>query len=352
MSSRDETQQDQQQMFLQLQVEAPVQRESLLGRHRVYQSWEGENIFCCGGRLMTGPEPLHLGVSVLLLLAPCFLFYQTVLPLIAAEQQLACSVIVLTLLTISLLLLFVVAFTDPGIIPRGAGDPGNRRKECVVNGQTILLKWCSTCKVFRPPRAKHCFVCNNCVAAFDHHCPWISNCVGQRNRRSFLIFIFLCTSLSVALSIGTALAVKAEIERAQLALGLSSLWQILTTRKALGVEAAFSGIVSLPLLNLVGFNCYLIAKNLTTAEEFHQPYGNRNPFSEGWKRNCYLFWFSNPAPRAIDFRSFTDFFSGSALATSDPLSWQPPLTSIPSQPIDRFDTELATEAPQTVAAPL
>lgn len=48
-----------------------------------------------------------------------------------------------------------------------------------------------------------------------------------------------------------------------------------------GAEAAFCGAASLPLLNLVGFNCYLIAKNLTTAEEFHQPYGSRNPFSEG-----------------------------------------------------------------------
>lgn len=51
-----------------------------------------------------------------------------------------------------------------------------------------------------------------------------------------------------------------------------------------GAELAFCGAASLPLLNLVGFNCYLITENLTTAEEFHRPYGNRNPFSEGKQR--------------------------------------------------------------------
>ena len=38
-------------------------------------------------------------------------------------------------------------------------------------------------------------ICDRCVAQFDHHCPYIYNCVGLRNRGWFLVF-----TLSVALN--------------------------------------------------------------------------------------------------------------------------------------------------------
>ena len=59
----------------------------------------------------------------------------------------------------------------------------------------FVLRLCHTCRVVRPLRAKHCRICDRCVAQFDHHCPYIYNCVGLRNRAWFLLF-----TLSVAVN--------------------------------------------------------------------------------------------------------------------------------------------------------
>lgn len=102
-----------------------------------------------------------------------------------------------------ILLLFLTSGRDPGIIPRNSHPPepddegdtssistdwaGSQSgvptippmKNVTINGVVVKVKYCQTCMLYRPPRCSHCSICNNCVERFDHHCPWVGQCIGK-----------------------------------------------------------------------------------------------------------------------------------------------------------------------------
>jgi ankyrin repeat protein len=86
--------------------------------------------------------------------------------------------------------------TDAGKIQR-EGDLNKEYSACVeilastgsgsaVAGKTL----CHSCQIIRPMRAKHCKICKVCVDHFDHHCPFINNCVGSNNYYYFFFYVF------------------------------------------------------------------------------------------------------------------------------------------------------------------
>jgi len=60
---------------------------------------------------------------------------------------------------------------------------------------------CPYCEIVKSRTARHCVICQRCVERYDHHCPWINNCIGIENHNVFLCllfslsFDFICTSI-------------------------------------------------------------------------------------------------------------------------------------------------------------
>ena len=174
----------------------------------------------------------------------------------------------------------------------GSGDGGDpswkrrppRTQNVVVGARKVALQYCDTCQIYRPPRAYHCSVCDNCCARFDHHCPWVGNCIGRRNYRHFCWFLHATTALALyvlASSVGALwLRARAAKDAAALTGDAAAVRDVgsglaQAARESTGaiVLLVYCGVAIWFVAGLCGFHVYLSWTDQTTAESLQGGFG-------------------------------------------------------------------------------
>ncbi|XP_010036410.2 probable protein S-acyltransferase 1 isoform X1 [Eucalyptus grandis] len=303
---------------------------------RLYQVWKGNNKFLCGGRLVFGPDAASVLLTTTLIGGPAITFCIKMLLLIGEVNPLFGYIVLivgLVLTVLDFIFLFLTSGRDPGIIPRNSQPPESdevcdattpstewinskmpdlklpRTKDVQVNGQTVKVKFCDTCLLYRPPRASHCSICNNCVQRFDHHCPWVGQCIALRNYPFFICFISTSTFLCIYVFTFSWINIIRQG---------GNLWKAMS-RDVLSVVLLIYCFIAFWFVGgLTVFHLYLISTNQTTYENFRYRYEKKeNPYTKGMLGNVKELVFGKIPPSMINFRTWTSDYETGGSVTSE-----------------------------------
>ncbi|CAL5220885.1 g2975 [Coccomyxa viridis] len=267
---------------------APARRKE--PRHRGINTGLHHSFF--GGRIVLGPDWMSLFGSAAMILLPTALFHAVISWRLIDPFTPAPVVVAAVMAAASMALLLTTALMDPGFIPRQPEDVEQgsvQPREFHVNGFTVSTKWCHTCHHYRPPRCSHCAICDNCVRKFDHHCPWVGNCIGERNYRFFLSFVFVTTAYDLYI-------------HAWCWVWLAHLSRHLGISFGDAIGHSYDGPVALALIcytvlafvfvgGLSGLHTYFTSNNKSTYEHFRSRAGSHeNPYDvnciSNWEQVC------------------------------------------------------------------
>ena len=316
-------------------VTQPVQR---------WRVWQGRNKFYCGGRIIMSHENKYFLVTIFLITSINAMFWSFDCRLTLWNLPGGFMVVVVSAILFILVMtfLFITSFSDPGIIPKSNEEERDLiEKLCIqeearfgnhdfqprlghppspriinINGVEVKLKYCYTCKLFRPPRTSHCSICNNCVYRFDHHCPWVGNCVGYRNYRFFFFFLASLSLLTLYI-FGLSITNLVLLSSCETCTFLSALQK--SPVSVIEILVCFITIWS--VVGLAMFHTMLSCNELTTHEDLkgafqqpatpqHQNNNNaviKNPYNRGSNlKNLMYVLFSKRFRSLIDSKSYVD----------------------------------------------
>jgi len=261
----------------------------------------------CADRITGAAGPFFISLAVILLSVAMAAFFNVIQPSLPYSWLTTpiCALIAVNILANY----FYVCTTPPGFVDSklNFGESGwlhaKPRKTKGVRwteeyGLTkARIMQCRKCGSQRPERAHHCRICKTCVLRYDHHCPWVNQCVGLNNERYFVLFMVYLVLGSLCFSL----------------LGLREIWNVFDLfaewpHAIPPVAYVLSYVLAVVLCIAVGvtliWHLLCIARGETTVESHdHDIYRKAaqsrgeiftNSYDVGRRRNLVLFFNIGP----------------------------------------------------------
>ncbi|KAJ6497002.1 DHHC palmitoyltransferase-domain-containing protein [Mycena vitilis] len=279
---------------------------------RNYEVHPSRNRFFLRGHLLTGGDsPWAFIGSLVLVLSLAGVWFGTTAVWWWHNLSPAVAAVGAYLALITLSSLLSASTRDPGILPRNLDpDPpypttspsnGDLRapmpRDLKVRADVVRVKYCPTCKTYRPPRSSHCKMCDNCVDGCDHHCQWLNNCIGRRNYTTFFVLLVSATTTLVLMIVTSAihLYLLAHWDHDPAHRGGGRAFKhALSSGAGSAVVFCLAIMVIWPVGALLSYHMRLLLLNVTTIEQIRNQAHKTlvpgpappNPFSHGnWRRN-------------------------------------------------------------------
>ncbi|XP_063488914.1 palmitoyltransferase ZDHHC14 isoform X4 [Symphalangus syndactylus] len=252
-------------------MESPHKKKKIAAR-RKWEVFPGRNKFFCNGRIMMARQTGVFYLTLVLILVTSGLFFAFDCPYLAVKITPAIPAVAGILFFFVMGTLLRTSFSDPGVLPRATPDEAADLERQIER--------------------------------FDHHCPWVGNCVGKRNYRFFYMFILSLSFLTVFIF---AFVITHVILRSQQTGFLNAIKD--SPASVLEAVVCFFSVWS--IVGLSGFHTYLISSNQTTNEDIKGSWSNKrgkenyNPYSYGnIFTNCCVALCGPISPSLIDRRGY------------------------------------------------
>merc|ERR1711884_948437 len=82
------------------------------------------------------------------------------------------------------------AVANPGILQAQLGSKGDAGDALQI-WPSEGSRYCVACGIIQPRGTMHCEHCQVCILGWDHHCPWMSKCIGEANLEAFHTFLIV-----------------------------------------------------------------------------------------------------------------------------------------------------------------